>query len=252
MMGNAAKAGVGALALGGLGAGTAAAGGDGAMGDDDDTTSDDGTDGEKPMGDPSVADIVNYALSLERLEATYYKQALASSGGAFDQRDIECGEVSAAFGVPTLRNSTYQELEDVRDHELFHVEALEGVLKKLGAEDRAATKFQFPDGVYDSPESFVRFAAVVEDLGVAAYAGAAPALAKAELALVDGDTSKLQVTPAALGIHSIEARHASFLRTLNRQRPWAFGEGVELADQAIDDPKTMEAVLAVAGEYIVE
>lgn len=241
LMGNAAKAGVGAMALGAFGAGTAAA-------DDHEG----GKEGEEMMDEPSVADIVNYALTLERLEAAYYEGALASSGGVFDERDIEGSHVAKAFGAPTLRYSTYQELEDVRDHELYHVTALEGVLDQIGAEDNAATEFSLPDGVYDSVENFVSFAAVVENLGVAAYAGAAPALAKAELALVDGDTSKLQVTPAALGIHSIEARHASLLRTLNRQRPWLFGENVDLAEQSIDQPKTMEEVLAVAGEYIVE
>jgi hypothetical protein len=246
LMGNAAKAGAGAMILGGLGAGTAAADGHGEDGEGEEMN------GGEEMKEPSVADIVNYALSLERLEAAYYKQALASSGGAFDEGDIESGDPGAAFGAPTLRYSTYQELEDIRDHEIFHVEALEGVLKQIGAEDKAATEFQFPDGVYDSPANFVKFAAVVENLGVAAYAGAAPALAKAELALVDGDTSKLQVTPAALGIHSIEARHASLLRTMNRQRPWLFGEDVDVAQQSIDQPKSMEEVLAVAGEYIVK
>jgi hypothetical protein len=250
MMGDVAKAGIGVMALGGLGAGSAAAHGQG-------NGNGKGKGGDKGQGAKgedalSVADIVNFALSLERLEATYYERALASSGGAFDERDIECGEISAAFGVPTLRDSTYQALEDVRDHEQFHVEALEDVLDTIGAEDRAATEFEFPDGVYDDPANFAKFATVLEDTGVAAYAGAAPALAKAELALVNGDVSELRVTPAALGIHSIEARHASYLRTLDRRRPWTVGEDVTLAEQAIDDPKTMDEVLAVAGEYIVE
>ncbi|MFC6726600.1 ferritin-like domain-containing protein, partial [Halobium palmae] len=68
-----------------------------------------------------------------------------------------------------------------------------------------------------------------------------------------GDASKLQVTPAALGIHSIEARHASFLRTLKRQRPWGWSQPPErnIDEYAIDDPMSMEEVKQIASQYIV-
>jgi len=50
---------------------------------------------------------------------------------------------------------------------------------------------------------FLEMAAQIEDVGVSAYAGAAP--------YIENDA----VLVPALGIHSVEARHASYLRTLN-------------------------------------
>lgn len=200
--------------------------------------------------DPTVPDVLNFALTLERLEAAYYERALASSGGAFTERDVERSEVAGYFDRPTLRYSTYQQFEDIRDHEAYHVAALEDALDSLGAEVTAASEFGFPDGVYDSVESFVGFAGTLEDLGVSAYAGAVPYLVTAELAAQDGGVTDLNVTPLALGIHSVEARHAGLLRTLDLERPWPFGTDGNAADVAVDDPRTMEEVLNVAGRYI--
>ncbi|ESP88712.1 ferritin-like domain-containing protein [Candidatus Halobonum tyrrellensis] len=202
--------------------------------------------------DPTIPEILNYALTLERLEAAYYRNALASSGGVFDETAVETSEVARYFDRPTLRYSTYQHFEDIRDHEVYHVAALESTLDSLGAAVTAPTadEFVLPDGVYDSVDSFVGFAQVVEDLGVSAYAGAAPYLAKAELEAQDGNVMDLQVTPIALGIHSIEARHAGYVRTLTLQRPWPFGTDDDVADVAVDDPRSMGEVLEVAGDYI--
>lgn len=227
-LGNTAKAGAGAIALGAVGSGVAAA--------------------QEDSETMTVPEILNYALTLERLEATYYEMAVGEDG-AWDEWMVERSDVAKQFEEPSLRYSTFQHFVDVRDHEAYHVTLIEGVLDELGAEVTAPSKFTFPDGVFEDLETFVRFASILEDVGVSAYAGAAPMLAQAELESVDGDVSKLQVTPAALGIHSIEARHAGYFRTLTEQRPWKFGD-VEVSDAAVDDPRTPEEVKGMAGQYI--
>ncbi|MGI8485727.1 MAG: cupredoxin domain-containing protein, partial [Thermomicrobiales bacterium] len=49
------------------------------------------------------------------------------------------------------------------------------------------------------------------------------------------------VLAAALGIHSVEARHAGFLNGLNKMSPFP---------DAVDSPQTREEVLKVAGGFI--
>jgi hypothetical protein len=46
---------------------------------------------------------------------------------------------------------------------------------------------------------------------------------------------------AALGIHSVEARHAAFLNELNAASPFPKG---------VDKPKSMSEVTEIAGEFI--
>lgn len=227
-----ATAGVGIAGLSALGTGTAAA----------------DSPGEDSMSEMTVPEILNYALTLERLEAAFYEMAVGESG-AWTEREVERSSLAKKFADPSLRYSTWQHFTAVKDHEQYHVTLIEQVLDQIGAEDNAPTEFTFPDGVFEDLVMFAKFAQEVEDLGVSAYAGAAPMLAKAELELVGGDLSKLQVTPAALGIHSIEARHAGYFRTLNEMQPWKFGN-VEISDAAIDDPRTPEEVVAIAGKHI--
>lgn len=233
-----AVAGVGLAGLGSV-SGTVAAD---EHGDGDDAG------GENGMAEMSIPEILNYALTLERLEATYYDMAVGENG-VWSESDVERSSVAAQFAEPSLRYGTYQRFVNVRDHEAYHVTLLEQVLDQLGAEVTAPSEFSFPDGVFEDIETFVRFASVVEDLGVAAYAGVAPALAKAELESVDGDTSQLQVTPAALGIHSIEARHAGYFRVLADSAPWTFF-GTDVADASIDDPLMPDQVVSRVQPYI--
>lgn len=191
----------------------------------------------------TVPAILNVALTLERLEATFYNRAVGENG-MWDEQMVESSDVAKRFAAPQLRYSTYQHFTDVRDHEAYHVALLEQTLDQLGASVRAPSRFTFPDGVFDSVEEFVKFAVVLEDTGVAAYAGVAPRLVKAELGMVNGEVGRLRIAPAALGIHSIEARHAGYFRTLNQMRPWEFGANVPVEDAAVDDPLPVEQVLA--------
>ncbi|MDQ3067734.1 MAG: ferritin-like domain-containing protein, partial [Actinomycetota bacterium] len=119
-------------------------------------------------------EIVNYALTLEYLEADFYAKVIES--GLFSGASLELIKV-------------------IGDHEQQHVDALLGTAESLG-EPAAKPETTFP---LDSAESVLELAAVVENLGAAAYLGQAGAIQDKE------------ILAAAIAIHSVEARHASAL-----------------------------------------
>lgn len=141
--------------------------------------------------------ILNYALVLEYLQASFYTEA---------ER------------LKTLRGDTARQARTVGAHERAHVKALREV---LGRDAVKRPLFDFR-GVTESPEAFRRTAVAFEDLSVAAYAGQAPRI-EAKPYLI-----------AALGILSVEARHASWIRRLAGRQP---------AARAFDDPRPRSEVL---------
>ena len=150
--------------------------------------------------------ILNYALTLEYLEAAFYTEAEAM--GALS------GELALFARV-------------VGAHERAHVKGLKAV---LGNKAVKRPKFNFR-GTTESADDFAATAQVLEDTGVAAYAGQAPRV-KADAIL-----------KAALAIHSVEARHAGWIRDIN---------GADPAPEAFDEPLTMKQVLAaVAGTRFI-
>jgi rubrerythrin len=146
---------------------------------------------QEQMGD---VDIVNYALTLELLEAAFYKegQKLKLSG------DLK--KYAKTFG----------------DEEQQHVEALTATTKKLGGKPPATPTFSF--GVKDE-KSFLKLAMTLEDTGVSAYNGAAPMIKSKE------------VLGAAGSIVQIEARHAAAIRLLADEdpAPEAFDKALPMA-----------------------
>jgi rubrerythrin len=164
-----------------------------ACGDDNQTSSNTGstTSGSTSAGsgaakaakaDPGIAQfgkgdvgIAKYALTLEYLEADFYKQAAES--GMLKGQALELGK---EFG----------------EQEQQHVDALESMLKKLGQQLPDKPKGKFP---LDSQAAILNLAATVENLGAAAYLGQAAKIKDPE------------VLAAALSIHTVEARHASAL-----------------------------------------
>ncbi len=140
--------------------------------------------------------IVGYALTLEYLEADFYKQAAASGKLKGDVL-----EVAKLFGK----------------EEAEHVVALEGALKKAGAKLPAKPKGQFP---LDSQDSILKLAATVENLGAAAYLGQA------------GRIKDKEILAAALSIHSVEGRHAAILSSVTGETITPDGAFAAPADAA--------------------
>ena len=133
----------------------------------------------KPSKRQDVA-ILNYALTLEYLEAAFYIEAVKK--GAIS------GEVLSAARI-------------VRDHEKAHVKFLK---QALGSKAVKKPKFDFKNTTGDQA-LFLQTAVALEDTGVAAYAGQGPRL------------FQKPVVRAALSIHSVEARHAAHFRSLAGQ-----------------------------------
>lgn len=170
-------------------------------------------------------DILNYARTLEFLEAAFYEEALDN----IDEDDLH-----DVAGVEELDDDVveylYEEIEVIQGHEETHYEVLGAVVEDLGGEPVESPEFDFGEAV-EEPTAFIETAAALEDTGVAAYAGAATEIENADL------------IPPALSIHSVEGRHASFVRVLGGESGFP---------NAFDYPLAREDVLELAGQFIVD
>jgi rubrerythrin len=138
--------------------------------------------------------IVNYALTLEYLEAGFY-DAVAGSG--------------------LFKGAELALVKQIGAAEQEHVDALIATAKKLGGKPAAEPKAEFP---LEDAKSVLELAATVENLGAAAYLGQAGAIESPD------------VLAAALSIHSVEARHAAVLNVLIGEEPTPDGAFAEPAD----------------------
>jgi rubrerythrin len=201
--------GAGALALGGPGITSSALAHSG--------------DGEVQDGDQSQVDVLNYALTLEMLEATFYTRGLEE----FAQSDIEGSEVAAKLGDRT-RYDLYEFLGRIRDHEQAHVDALTKTIEDLGGEPVSGVEFEFG---YESAPEFLATAQALENTGVSAYDGA--------INLLEDDA----LLTAAATIATVEGRHASYLNLVNGEVPFP---------RAFDKALPMDEVLEIANQFIVQ
>jgi rubrerythrin len=120
-------------------------------------------------------EILNFALTLEYLEADFYDKA---------------SKLSLSEGLKGLAR-------DFGDDEAEHVDALKATISQLGGKPVAMPTFSFP---MKDEKDFVKLAVTLEDTGVSAYNGAAPMIQSKE------------VLAAAGSIVQVEARHAAALR----------------------------------------
>lgn len=166
----------------------------------------------KPFKDDT--EVLNYALTLEHLEATFYREAVAKFA-------------NADYLAAGLQTSVRDYIVDIAGHEKDHVDVLTSVITKLNGTPAQEATYDFG---YTDLTSFLATAAAIENLGVGAYTGAAQYL-------IDND----DLLTAALTIHGVEARHAAYLNILTKANPFP---------DAVDAPKTKDEVLAVAGPFI--
>lgn len=224
----------------------------------------------------TIIDVLNYALTLEYLEAKFYTLGVASAGL------IPAGAATSAITT-------------IRDHETAHVNFLKAAITASGGTPVAEPTFDFTagngsgagpfTGVFSNYALFLAVAQTFEDTGVRAYKGAAADL-----------ISNNDVLTAALNIHSVEARHAAHIRQMRRVngglvpaginvKPWITlnqsgidsaavqasynGEesttqaGIQIvningqtisataASESFDEPLTMAQVLAIVDPFIV-
>jgi rubrerythrin len=189
-----------------------------ACGDDDEEEtpsgggSSDTGGGSDSGGGASKGDIaiVNYALTLEHLEAAFYEQVLDSG----EVKDKKVAEVAKEFF----------------ENESEHVEALTATVEQLGGKPAPAPKTAFEDVIAGGEAMILETAAAVENLGAAAYLGQA------------GNIKNKEILAAALSIHTVEARHAAVLNQV-------VGKTI-VPDGAFAVPATMEEVLKTVKPFI--
>jgi hypothetical protein len=134
-------------------------------------------------GGTSDVDILNFALTLEYLESTFYEEAKKKVKASGELRPL----------VSLLASDEKQ-----------HVEALEGTIVKLGGKPVAKPTFNFE---YSGTSGFLKLAETFENVGVGAYNGAAPGIKSKE------------VLAAAGSIVQVEARHAAAIALQNGMKP---------------------------------
>lgn len=218
----------------------------------------------------AIIDVLNFALTLEYLEAEFYTRAVAAPGL------VPAGAATSAFTT-------------IRNHENAHVNFLRTAITGAGGTPVAKPTFDFSAGngsnagpfatVFTDYNVTLAVAQAFEDTGVRAYKGQAGAL-----------ISNNDVLEAALRIHSVEARHAAHIRLIRKMRganqdPWITrndlgglpagvaavyaGEenttqaGVQItgingaaidaddASEAFDEPLSRAQVLAIVDPFIV-
>ncbi|HEV2108876.1 MAG TPA: ferritin-like domain-containing protein [Thermomicrobiales bacterium] len=148
-------------------------------------------------------DVLNYALTLEHLEATFYREGLET------------------FGPDAFEAGVYDNLVLVRDHEAAHVETLVQTIIDLGGTPVEEAEYDF--GYGDDPDAFLEVAATLENVGVSAYDGAAQFL-----------TTPALVTAAGT-IVAVEARHASYLNLITGEVPFPQAFETPLAPEEVLD-----------------
>lgn len=131
---------------------------------------------------PTDKEIVNYALTLEYLEADFYEKVQASG--------LVGGKAAEAIKI-------------IGEHEREHVRRLKAVAKDLGKPVKKP-KTRFP---LQSQDQILELAATFENLGAAAYPAQAPNIRSKEL------------LSEAISIATVEARHAAKLNELTGKTP---------------------------------
>jgi len=206
----------------------------------------------------SPRQVAEYALTLEKLEADFYRRGVsAATNGGLSSAPQIAKDVIVSYG----------------EDEAKHVTDLSAALRSIGGNPDAVKIPTNPNynailgrNPFANPADFLLAGQYVEDLGVAAYKGQVQNL------LAAGAPAK-PILAAALGIHSVEARHAAGVRFLRQTllgadvRPWIStdaspseviynenrtGSPIPFNLDAFDGYATADEVLALVGPILKE
>jgi len=196
--------------------------------------------GSGSTGSYTDADVLNFALNLEYLEAQFYLYAATGHGLATTDTSIPSGYTGTyTMGTVTTNSSVAQVgggitaaqqqiINEIAYEEQEHVRFLRSALGPAAvpmpnidltffaplaslASNGALTSFS----PFASFDAFLVGAFIFEDVGVTAYAGAAPLITAAGVAS--------GYLTAAAGILAVEAYHAAYIRTAITGRAIAAG-----------------------------
>ncbi len=158
--------------------------------------------------------ILNYAYSLEQLEAAFYTQVIATPYSGISSTEMSY-------------------LKDVRDHEIAHREFFKAALGSMAIQK---LEVNFSTINFKDRTSVLGTAKAFEDLGVSAYNGAGKLISNADYLTIAGK------------IVSVEARHAALIRDLIM--PGSFADMTAVDSKGLDGARTPDAVLSIAGAYL--
>lgn len=167
----------------------------------------------KPSKKQDLA-ILNYALTLEYLEAAFYKEAV-------DHSSTFSADAKAFAAI-------------VSDHESTHVVALKKTIKSLGGKAVSRPQFDFK-GTPDKEDTFLATSFVLENTGVHAYLGQA------------GRLKSKALLGAAASIVTVEARHASAVAVLLGDKPFRVGKHSITPNGAFDTALSEKTILKAVG-----
>ena len=140
-----------------------------------------------PAVPQSDLDILNYALTLEYLEADFYGQGIQEN---------------------VVKGREMEIVEAVGAHEAAHVGALSQTITDPGGEPVAKPEFKYPNGTFENRDAFLKTASTFEELGVTAYHGQVT-----EIMTPD-------ILNAAASIAGVESRHAAVLAKMMGGKPF--------------------------------
>jgi rubrerythrin len=153
--------------------------------------------------------VISFALTVEYVQAALYREGLKR--------------------VPGLDAELRAQLEELRDHEVQHVDALRATIADAGGRPKDRPRVAF-GAELDSRSGFLKLANTLEDTGVSAYNGATPSLENEDF------------VAAFASIAQVEGRHAAIIRRLREKPP---------APLPLDKASNQEAVRQAYGPYTV-
>lgn len=156
--------------------------------------------------------ILNFALTLEYLEADFYTRVVEANA----QRRF-------------LSDRVTQAAETLRNDEVVHVQAILSIIPQLGGTPVDKPTFQFPAESFMVEAAFLAFSATLEVTGTGAYLGQAPKVKSKD------------VLKFAASVYGVEARHTGLIRYL--------GAG-PFSPADVEMPLTMQEVIMRVTPYI--
>ena len=151
---------------------------------------------------PSVTDVLNFALNLEYLEASFYLYITTGAGLSTADQGGTAATITGGAQVTFTDPNVTALAQELAADEQAHVEFLRGAITQAGSTPVACPSLNLAAmGSITTDAQFLALARQLETVGVSAYEGGVQYL-----------TSNTGVLTAAAQIHDTEGQHEGALR----------------------------------------